>query len=66
MKNQQAMKYFTGDIVMKLGNPEEYIIVATKEDQGNQELEAGFDYLIQKESDAGSTEQVFEEDIERR
>jgi hypothetical protein len=59
------MNYHVGENVMKQGATETYKIVATKDERGDFQLEEGFDYLIQKESDPGHTEQVFKEDIER-
>jgi len=59
------MNYSIGDKVMKQGSSEPYTIIATKEDQKDHRLEEGFDYLIQKESDADQIEHVFQEDIDR-
>jgi hypothetical protein len=60
------MNYHIGDLVRKLGGQETFITVATKEEKADHNLEDGFDYLIQREEDASHTEQVFEEDIERK
>ncbi len=59
------MNYSVGDKVMKQGSSEPYVIIATKDNQKDHPLEDGFDYLIQKETDADQIEHVFQEDIDR-